>query len=133
MTKSAAHPITVKQYAVILGVSLSTAYRKMHARKVWGLAVKVRFGNRREWRVLLSPEEVRAMKAAMVDRDRRAGAIVKNSPWGADLTVPRAIRAAARESLIALGCSDLIIALDHARIEGNSRASLARIERLIAA
>jgi len=127
MTTNEAVTLTVKQYATLLGVSLSTAYRKMHARKVWNLA------ERRDGRyvVLLSQAEVRAWKAALVDRDQRAGAQIKSSPWGADLSAPRALRQSARDSLVALGASDVIVALDAVRILPSS-ANRNYLDNLIA-
>jgi len=128
--------LTVKQYAAAYNFSLATAYRKMHARKVWGLARKELRGTRRVWVVLLSMAEVRALKAALVDRDRRAGRQIKELGtkfgFAADLSAPRALRDSARDSLVAIGAGDLIIALDAARISPK-REHFARIDRLIAA
>ncbi len=136
MTTNEVTKLTAKQYATAYGFSLATAYRKIHARKAWNLARKELRNGRRVWLVLLSRAEVRALKAALVDRDRRAGhqikALGKKFGFAADLSAPRALRTSARDSLVAIGAADLIIALDAARISPK-REHLARIDNLIAA
>lgn len=136
MTKSAAATLTVPEYAKAYNLPKTTAYRRMHARKVWGLARKEYRNGRRVWVVLLSVQEVRALRSALVDRDRLAGSLVKElgqkDGMRADLSRPRAIREAARASLVAIGSGDLIIALDAARIRPG-KIELDRINRMIAA
>lgn len=135
MTKSEAQTLTVKQYAVLANVSLSTAYRKMHARKVWGLAAKV---NGR-YVVKLSVEEVRTWKAALVERDAYASRQIALAWQVKDGTIPgdgilsldagRVLRNGARDSLVALGAGDIIHAVDSLRIKptDHDRGYLAKL------
>lgn len=138
MTKSEAHNLTVKQFAALLGVSLSTAYRKMHARKVWGLAAKV---NGR-YVVKLSVEEVRTWKALLVERERTAardvadaiaGKFLRDPSWTEDaLVAARARYADVEATFVVLGLGDLFIAILAAK-NVKSVANLNRVERMIAA
>jgi hypothetical protein len=134
MTKTSAagtQTITTATYAKLINKSVRTARRRVaklpNARKVAGV-----------WQIELTASEVRAMRRKLVDFENHMTREIMAASWTENIDGLIAKKEAARDALRALGCGDLLLAIDSAKIWrgrrdayglANYRRALAEIDR----
>lgn len=136
MTTTRTVKLSTKQYAALAGRSVRTIQR--WCVRGWVPASKVRGS----WIVTLTPTEFRFAKRFLVDTENRLTREIMATDWSKNIDGLIAKKDAVRETLELLGCGDIVLAIDHAKIwrgrkdkygRSISARAFAELDRLVAA